>query len=224
MFAIAISLFLTGMFLGLGPCLASCGPLLVSYIAARGKNYTGALWTWFVFSIARVFAYCLLGVLSGMLGQVFIKHIYGLHIGRYISIFGGLFVIALSIAIFFQNKSSLNVHSFIEKHFIKDDTKSIFIFGLIVGMVPCAPLIGIFLTMGLMSRNIIDGIFFGLSFGLGTLVSPLLILALAAGSIERFLLNRKTKLFFSRICAIIIFILGILIILRAVKINVGAIG
>lgn len=203
--------------MGLGPCLASCGPLLVSYIAAKGKNYKEAFWTWFIFSIARVFAYCLLGVLSGILGQVFISRIYALHIGKYISLFGGLFVIAISIVIFFQNKMAFGAHSFLEKRFVKGGSKSVFIFGLTVGLVPCAPLIGIFSTIGLMSRNIADGLFFGLSFGLGAMISPLLILALAAGSIEKFLLNQKAKLIFSRICAVIIFILGILIILKTIR-------
>lgn len=212
MLRISISLFLSGVLLGLGPCLASCGPLLVSYIAASAKGFKQAFWAWFVFSLARVFVYCILGVLAGIFGQFFISHIYPLHIGKYISFAGGVFILIIGLLVFLGKAPDLRICSALNEKFIKNDVKSIFLFGVIVGVSPCAPLIGIFATMGLMSRNILDGVIFGLSFGVGTMVSPLLILAVLAGSIEKFLLNQKARIIFNRICGIVIIILGILII------------
>ena len=35
------ALFVTGLFMGLGPCLAFCGPILFPYIAGRKRSWLG---------------------------------------------------------------------------------------------------------------------------------------------------------------------------------------
>jgi len=211
---IAITLFVTGVFLGLGPCLVSCGPILISYIAASGKGYRQSLAAWFIFSSARIFIYCLLGGIAAIFGELFLRRTYSAYIAKYISITGGIFIIIIGITMLLGNRQNLRICSFLDKYFIKKDFKSVFIFGMIVAIVPCAPLIGIFSSIGLMSRSIAEGMLFSLFFGLGTLFSPLLFLAVAAGFIGQFLKDAKPRAILNNICAIIITILGIFIIFR----------
>src|SRR3989338_1088242 len=134
MLRIAISLFLTGIFLGAGPCLASCGPLLISYIAANAKSPRQALWYWFVFSIARIFVYVIFGIFLGIFGEFFLHHIYPTHIGRYILISGCVFIVGIGIVMLLKNKPQPKICS---------SNTSIFVFGLTLGVIPCAPILGI---------------------------------------------------------------------------------
>ena len=51
---IVITFFLLGLSFGSGPCLAACGPLLISYIAGTGKKFKDSVVTYLIFSSARI--------------------------------------------------------------------------------------------------------------------------------------------------------------------------
>ena len=60
---IALSSFLLGLAFGWGPCLASCGPLVLSYSVGTQKNHWQGLVLYLVFSASRIFIYVMLAVL-----------------------------------------------------------------------------------------------------------------------------------------------------------------
>src|SRR3989338_9489977 len=95
MLRICMSLFLSGIFLGSGPCLISCGPFLVTFIAGAKKGPKESFWIWLVFSSTRLFAYLVLGLLAGLFSQEIVYRMYQGNLGRYLLIFGGAFVLFL---------------------------------------------------------------------------------------------------------------------------------
>ncbi|MCX5707166.1 MAG: sulfite exporter TauE/SafE family protein, partial [Candidatus Omnitrophica bacterium] len=98
MIKVAIGLFVLGLSFGSGPCLASCGPLLLSFIAGTRKNIFKSLLTYTLFSVSRIAVYVLLSLLIYFLGRfVFTKVWVGFL--RYLVMLGGIFIIILGLII-----------------------------------------------------------------------------------------------------------------------------
>lgn len=211
-----LSLFVLGFSFGSGPCLASCGPVLISYIAGTHKNIARGVTTYLLFSLARVSAYLFFGILVSILGRFLVEN-WMSEFSRYIYLFGGIFIVLIGILMALGNKFEIGLCKFLNKFMLQQDKKSILTLGLIIGLLPCAPLLVIFSYIGLISKSWIQGLLYSLSFGIGTIISPLLLLAAFAGFIPQILL--KSKALYSRIfnfsCAIIIIFLGIQLIYRA---------
>ncbi|NQT95023.1 MAG: sulfite exporter TauE/SafE family protein, partial [Candidatus Omnitrophica bacterium] len=100
MLRICISLFVTGMIMGSGPCLASCGPILVSYIAATKRSPLGGLWGCLVFSASRVLVYIFMGGIAGFVGAGLFSRFYWEMPGYIILFVSGLFISFLGVLIF----------------------------------------------------------------------------------------------------------------------------
>lgn len=136
---------------------------------------------------------------------------------RYVLISGGGFIITIGLFMAFGKRLELKFCRSLHKNLLERDKKSIFIAGLIIGLLPCAPLLSIFSYVGLISRTWLASLLYALSFGIGTFVSPLILLAALAGLIPRLLLEKKAAYYsvFSFICGLTIIFLGIQLILRA---------
>lgn len=81
--------------------------------------------------------------------------------------------------------------------------------GLVMGALPCAPLLAVLSYIGLVSSGWQQCIFYSLIFGLGTLISPLILLALGAGLIPRMLFSRPgIYRAFRFVCGLIIVLFG----------------
>jgi sulfite exporter TauE/SafE len=161
----AISL---GFLYGIGPCTLSCAPLVVPLIMSTAKNSKHGVWLSLVFSFGRVLSYILLGALTGFLGYVLIKVVSKKILG--------IFLIILGILLFFkiQNKCIL-------KSKIKISSSSIALgTGFIYGMAPCQPLIAL-LGLTAASSSAFTGLLMGLAFGIGTIISPIIILGFFSG-------------------------------------------
>jgi len=209
MLSIGLSLFLTGLFLGAGPCLVSCGPFLVSFIAGNKKDFKQSLRIWFIFSISRIFAYLVLGLFTGLLSQTLISKVYETILAKYLLIFGGLFVLLIGILMIINKFPQMKLCNCLEENLISKDKISIAIFGLIVGFLPCAPLLGVLTYVALISKSILKAVFYCFSFGLGTLISPLILMVICASYISK-LLGSEVRIYniFQKICAAIIIFLG----------------
>ena len=218
MIRIAFSLFTTGIVLGAGPCLATCGPLLVSYIAATRKGPLSAFKCWFIFSITRVFIYAALGALAGIIGTSLYQSYYWETQGYIIWLIGGIFVSLLGILTMLGRYPHSKICQRLQGVFIKRDTKSIIVLGIVIGLFPCAPLIGILSYISMISVRLHQGIILALLFGLGTIVSPLLILGLGAGLLPKLkvLQNEKVYGWFQRMAGGILFLLGVHILVRTI--------
>jgi sulfite exporter TauE/SafE len=103
------------------------------------------------------------------------------------------------------------------KKFHRHDQKNIFLFGLIIGLLPCAPLIAILSYIGLISKNWLQSLAYSLTFGIGTFVSPLILLVFLTGLLPKTIVE-KNKIYnriFNLICGLIIVFLGVNLVRRA---------
>lgn len=217
MVKILISLFLTGLLFGSGPCIASCGPLLISYMAGSKKNIIQGLVAYLVFSLGRISVYLVLALLVFFLGEFAVDNLTGIY-SRYIFILGGLFIIFVGALMLLGRHLKFGFLKLdkLQKFILERDIKSVFLFGLIIGLLPCAPLIAVLSYVGLISKNWYSSLSYGLSFGLGTFLSPLILLVMLTGLIPKLVAPKAAIYYriFNIICGLIIIFLGIQLVYR----------
>ncbi len=224
---IIISLFLAGLLFGSGPCIASCGPFIITYIAGAKKNISKGVMVYILFSSARIFVYLVLSLAIFFLSRFAIEKLLG-SLYKYVIILGGGFIIMIGLFLALGKRLELsrisrdpvkagNFFWSWHKNILERDKKSIVAVGLVIGLLPCAPLLAILSYIGLISRTWFSSLLYALSFGIGTLVSPLILLTILAGLLHRLFLEKKAIYYsiFSFICGIIIIFLGIQLISRA---------
>jgi len=208
-----LSFFLLGLSFGVGPCLVSCGPLLISYIAGTQKEILKSTAAYFLFSLSRILIYIIIS-LAIFFFQEATKYALG-GFTKYLFFFGGIFIAILGMLIAFGKNLNFKFCRIAENFFLKKDAKTVILLGFIVAIMPCAPLISVIAYIGLVSRNWLNSLLYSLSFGLGTVSSPLLVLVVGAGFIPRIMAKSPiAKGIFNFLCGAIIVFLGIQIIRR----------
>ena len=188
MFRIILNLFLTGILFGAGPCMLTCGPVLIAYVVGTKKRIIDSILTYSMFSWARIFVYLVLSFLVFFFGNVVMEKMLRQN-SRYVLFAGGAFIIIVGVAIILQ------------KSFFKRFKSNSIMLGVIVGALPCVPLLAILSYIGLVSKTWLQSLIYGVSFGIGTFLSPLVIVAFFAGAINKFL--EKKKALYNRICSVI---------------------
>ncbi|CAH0995485.1 hypothetical protein EMA8858_01608 [Emticicia aquatica] len=160
-------------FIGSLHCVGMCGPIAMMLPADTSKRWKFILGR-VLYNGGRVLTYGVLGLFVGFIGE---------STGYFISqkslsiILGALILFGVFLPKSWQNKLSLNPQIFRFTNFIKSSLSALFkkhslvtqfTFGLLNGFLPCglvyAALSGAFLT-----ERVIDGMFFMLFFGFGTL-------------------------------------------------------
>ena len=209
--------------MGSGPCLASCGPVLISYIAATKKSAMQGLHSWFIFSLSRFVTTVFLGLVAGIAGANLFNRLYSGVSGPIIWFATGAFISCLGILIIFGIHTKFKTCSALNKSLIQHNIRSLAILGMLIGVLPCAPLIGILSYITMTSTHYMQGILMAAAFGLGTAISPLALLAMAAGAIPKLKLlqDRRALIIFQRICGTILIFLGVHVIVSALIKNTG---
>ncbi len=205
---IIASSFVLGMALGCGPCLASCGPLLLTYLAGTGKNVLKSIGAYLLFSFSRIFVYLILGLLVFFLGRYIFERFN--YFFRFILVGAGVFIILLGILMLLGKEMNSTLCAFLQRNMLEKDRKSIIILGILAGLLPCAPLITVLAYAGLTAKNGLENLLYTFAFGLGTTISPLIILAALAGLLPNFLKRFKKNYaqVFNIICGLIMILLG----------------
>jgi len=195
--------------------MASCGPILISYITGRKKNLPESVKVYISFSLARISVYLILSLIIFFFGRFTLESLLGESF-RYILIIGGGFIALVGVLMILSRRLEFyKGANFLEQFILKRDTKSVILFGLTVGLLPCAPLAAMLSYTGLVSKSWIDSLLYSASFGAGTFFSPLVLLAVVAGYIPKFLINKQPiySRIISLICSLIIVFFGIQLIL-----------
>lgn len=204
------SLFLTGLVLGYGPCLLSCGPLLISYISSTQSGPGKGLKIYLIFSLTRLVVYALFGILAGLFGQLIIQRFFESTWLQWAFGMFGLFLILLGIAVFMQKMPSLKAcHGWLGSYLVRGEHHAI-LFSLIVSLSPCLPLLGVLGYIALISDTWSKGLLFMSAFGLGTMISPLILFCAAAGWLAK--LSRRYEFWFlilRVLCAGVLIFLGL---------------
>jgi len=136
---------------------------------------------------------------------------------KYLLISGGVIMAVMGIFLALGKRLELPFWRPLYKNMLERDKKNIVILGLIIGLLPCAPLLAMFSYIGLVSHVWFSSFLYALSFGLGTFLSPLILLVILAGLIPRFLANTRAvySSVFNFICGLVIIFLGLNLIIRA---------
>lgn len=199
-----------GLLLGSGPCLATCGPILISYVAATKQGPKQGILVWFLFSLSRICIYPILSVSIFLLGELLVRQNL-IYIAKYVYLIGGIIIILIGIFTIIRDTGGASricsmISRRINQRLLKIQPITL---GLIMGLMPCAPLLAALSYIGLVSSSWQRCVFYSLIFGLGTLISPLILLVLGAGFIPKILLNKPgTYRVLRLICGLIIVFFG----------------
>jgi len=203
-----ISIFVLGLSFGWGPCLASCGPLFLSFTAGTKKDIYKSLGSYFLFSFSRITVYIILGLLVFSFGRFIFDKLSIFF--KIILLIGGSFIVLLGLVMSLGQDFKFGICKLLHRHAIEKDKKSLIIFGLVLGFLPCIPLITVLSYSSLVAKTWLENIIYVFSFGLGTIFSPLIILSILSGFLPRILDGKSIyERIFRIICGLIIILLGI---------------
>jgi len=205
-------MLITAIILGLAGslhCAGMCSPLVFAVTGITNTAWLNRL----IYSAGRIFTYGILGAVVSSIGIVLPLENFqaGLSIGMGVTfLLIGLLGTAW-IKIPYQKNPFYPLTARIKKQFSnfiqKKNTFSIFFLGILNGLLPCG-LTLIALTSCLILPMPMDGFYFMILFGLGTL--PMM---LGFSSVIQFVLN-KTRLSISRVNMIMLLLAGSLLIAR----------
>lgn len=216
--------FIGGIIYGMVVCTASCLPYLAGYIAGIGAGFRKGVSVTLIFSSGRIAGYAVIGAVVGLFSGLFRLVISQSEISPfqiYSSIVFGAVTIAIGAFVLFRARSPKCECS-------PQDTKNIvakgvkkgrfgfdfgaFSLGLSRGLILCPPLV-LLLLYSVPFASPIGSVSLAVLFGLGTTVSPILLL----GGVTGWLLN-KAPLFrkwVSLAGAGILILLGIITIINS---------
>jgi cytochrome c-type biogenesis protein len=205
-----------GLLYGFVVCTSSCLPYLASYIAGIKAGFRKGLTITAIYNAGRVAAYAVIGTIAGLLRTLVDEAFFETYQAIFSVIFA-IVIIVIGVSIFFK-KSSCNtcVPENVEhkgglegfrQHF---DVRAFFM-GFSKGFVLCPPLVA-FLLYALTNYQANTTVL-AVLFGLGTALSPMLILAAVVGwLLEKAPLFRKWT---SILGAIALILLGVSILALA---------
>jgi sulfite exporter TauE/SafE len=209
-----LQVFILGFGMGFaGPCLFFCLPIIVTFVSGIQKGYRKSLIDILIFFCGRLLAYIVLGFLAGISGMLLRKFIDS-SLVFYLDPLAGIISIGLGIFILLNKSDKTKCQ--------RDPLKAsafggLFLFGLIIGISPCAPLLALLFEIVIISKNALQGALYGLCFGLGTFISGVIMAAGFAGLLiwipEKFLKSSHTRLAFRMVCALILILIGLWFIL-----------
>lgn len=190
----ASSLLVSGILFGWGPCFASCGPVLLSYIAGAQKNTSKNLLAYLVFSVARISVYLVLTLLIYFFGKMLIEKGLG-EWSQYIYKAAGACIALVGLFLILgkwrEKPCLLRQHTekfpltIFKKQLLQKDNLAIASLGILMGLLPCMPLLYLFSYVGLISKSWLESALYCAAFGLGTVFSPLLFLAAGFGLMQK---------------------------------------
>ena len=210
-----IELFTIGITMAFGPCLFFCTPIVLSYIAGTQDSGRKGFKSVLIFSLSRAFIYVLLGLLAGFLGKMLTTTLDKYSLTIYF--IGGIFISLSGILILMGKNPNLHLCQILRKYTDEDDIGNTIILGIIVGLLPCTPLLGILVYISLVSKDLWQGALLGLSFGVGTMISPLIIFGIVVSSLpKKIIKNPKTFEIFTKACGFLLFLFGVQLIVSQI--------
>ena len=213
-----LQIFGIGFSFGLaGPCFLTCAPVLITYMAGSKKLPTEIFKDIVTFLFGRLLAYVLLGALAGLSGRV-LKEFTSLSLTSYFQPLAGAVTILFAIIIL-TGKSGDGCAKTMTFRGKMINLGGIFVFGFLIGISPCAPLLALLFNITLMSKGLFDGISYTFFFGLGTFLSGLITIGVVAGILTRipaaFVKSKTATAIFKTVCALLLLALGLGLILKS---------
>jgi cytochrome c-type biogenesis protein len=213
-----------GLIYGLVFCTSSCLPYVASYIAGIGAGFRKGVMVTFVYNLGRIIAYALIGGAIGLFKLLMNNEILT-SFQRYSSLAFAIVTVVVGVSILFKNKSKpkpcnscdaqIGQSSGLQGTTAKFDLHA-FSLGLSRGLIVCPPLLLLLVTYSAAFTTAFDSFFLALLFGIGTALSPILLL----GGITGWLLN-KAPLFrrwISILGGLLLMVLGVIALVSTVAV------
>ncbi len=217
--------FSGGLLYGMVVCTASCLPIVTSYIAGVGAGFGKGVKITLIFNSGRVLAYALIGGLIGLFSGLFRLFVSDSAsvispFQVYSSLAFGMVTIVIGVSIFLKGRKPCDCNVQGSKILVAVPKTGrfgvdfgAFSLGLSRGLIVCPPLIAL-LIYSLPFASPLGSVGIAVLFGLGTAISPILLL----GGLTGWLLN-KAPLFRKWISiagAVVLVALGIITIVSSV--------
>jgi cytochrome c biogenesis protein CcdA len=203
-----LKLFILGITVSFGPCIAHCSAVILPYIAATTRGWKGGLKAMLAFSVARLAIYGILGLLAGLAGRVIIEQLRQFELQ--IMIVGGILIASLGLYIFLRQNKAFLCQAAACRSANRAGVRGSALLGLFAGILPCVPLLGVLTFTVLYARDLWEGAFYGLAFGAGKFFSPLIMLGVLAGSAPAFFAHHsKAFSYFTKLCGAVLIFMGI---------------
>ena len=199
-------------------CVGMCGPIAIA-LPLHGNSKSQKLFGGVLYNLGRTTTYIIFGFILGLLGQ----SLGALGFQRWVSIVTGTLMIitVLSPSLFKSNFSTPGIFNSLlskvklalKKLFSIKSRGSLYLIGLLNGLLPCGPLYMAFI-ISTGTGSAINSAIFMLMFGLGTI--PLLFAITILGNFISIAVRNKINNFLP----ILIVIIGILFILRGLNLGI----
>lgn len=195
-------------------------PALFFYVSANTDNLNETIVKISILLIGRMLAYMLLGILVGFSMQK-IQQFLGFLDFYGIKLLAGIIIVILGVSVWHNKPKSNDIctKNLIATTNMKNDFSYLFFLGFIIGLSPCAPLIALLFEMALFVKNSLQGMLFMAAFGVGTVLSGLLVFGVMNGLFK--FISHKTALSqpkfqdtYRKISAVMIIIFGFYLLLK----------
>jgi len=173
-------LFSIGVGLGVGPCTAYCGPIVSPFVLSSGRGALRGLAMALVFSLGRVAAYGLLGAAAGVAGMEAIGLLQSEAWLLPIQAGVGLLLSSSALAIIMGWRPRGGICRAALR--LGGRWTGLFCLGALTGLAPCLPLAASLAFVAANAPGAMLGARAGVFFGLGTTLSPLLLLGVVFGA------------------------------------------
>jgi sulfite exporter TauE/SafE len=189
----------------------------LSYVASTKEGAVSGLKTYLVFCGVRLAVYVSFGVGAGVVGAwVLHRFLSSAALNILYAVFGaflGILGLFLILEEFVPQRWRASLRCC---HQGRGDLRNVAVFALIVSLAPCAPLLGVLGYIALVSDTWFKGVLYMAAFGVGTVVSPLVVLMFLAGKFAGWLKGRERFLRWVRVASgLIILMLGMWLIMGA---------
>jgi cytochrome c-type biogenesis protein len=158
----AAGLFTLGLVYGTTVCSMTCLSYLGPYLLGTGNGFRDGVISSLSFGLGKICCYVFLGGLAGYLGR-------GLPSSPAQTLTMGIILIGVAISMPFVSKRSCR-----NKCHQGSKRASLLTLGAATSLVPCPPVLAI-LTLAAGQGSVVAGMGFGLFYGLGIIISPLLL-------------------------------------------------
>lgn len=158
----ALSLVLLGMVYGATVCSLSCLPYFGPYLMGTGNGFNDGLASSLFFILGKLCCYTALGGVAAVLGQAFT-------LNRSHHVIMGILLLGVALALPLVTRRGCR-----KRCQVIGKRGSLFVLGIISSLIPCPPLVAIFL-MAANKGLVLSGMSYGFFYGLGLVVSPMII-------------------------------------------------